>query len=123
LYARTASLRFIPLPRLASHFLAPSRLSPASFFPFRLSPSAGIIFLDHREAYKLDALTVNETAHAPPSEDEEAEPLNNREKLSEEATFLHQMFTQQVRREPACLLLEVLLGPLGPLALFQRGGA
>jgi hypothetical protein len=59
----------------------------------------GIIFLDHRDAYKLEALTVNETAHVPPSEEED-EALNSREKLTEEATFLHQMFSQQVRCRP-----------------------
>ena len=64
----------------------------------------GIIFLDHRDAYKLEALTVNETAHVPPSEDED-EALNSREKLTEEATFLHQMFSQQVRCAPTPLLL------------------
>lgn len=45
-----------------------------------------------------EALTVNENAHAPPVEDEEADPLNNRTALSQEATYLHQAFTQQVRR-------------------------
>jgi hypothetical protein len=43
--------------------------------------------------------------------------------LSEEATFLHQMFTQQVRREPACLLLGVLLVlVLVPVVLFSALG-
>ena len=55
----------------------------------------GIIFIDHRDAYKLEALTVSETSHIPPSEDDD-ETLNSREKLTEEATYLHQMLSQQV---------------------------
>lgn len=40
---------------------------------------------------------MNENAHAPPVEDDEADPVNNRAALSQEATYLHQAFTQQVR--------------------------
>jgi Eukaryotic translation initiation factor 3 subunit 7 (eIF-3) len=80
---------------LLTHLMSCSR----SVYPWDVVATylpGGIIFLDAREAFKFEALSVNETAHVPPSDDDDEAGINSRGKLTEEATFLHQMFSQQV---------------------------
>lgn len=54
----------------------------------------GTIFIDVREQDKFERLTVHETANKQPSDD--ADPLNSANALSEEATRVHQDYTQQI---------------------------
>jgi len=52
------------------------------------------LFLDKRDNSQFDYLTVNETASEPPSDEKDS--INSPQKLSEEATFINQNFSQQV---------------------------
>lgn len=55
----------------------------------------GKLFFDKRDASSFDLLTVNETAQEPPTEDADNK-LNTISQLAIEATWINQMFKEQV---------------------------
>lgn len=55
----------------------------------------GTLFFDKRDNSQFDYLTVNETAHTPPTNDD-PDSINTPERLGLEATIIHQNFTQQI---------------------------
>lgn len=80
--------------------LAQIMASPRSVFPWDIVITClrGKIFFDVRDAAEFEFLTVNETAHEPPNE-EDSEGINSQAKLSIEASMINQNFGQQVLRE------------------------
>lgn len=58
----------------------------------------GTLFFDKRDSSQFDYLTVNETAHSPPTNDE-PEGINTPERLGLEATIVNQNFTQQILKK------------------------
>ncbi len=59
----------------------------------------GALFFDKRDNSQFDYLTVNETAHNPPSltkKEDDPEGINTPERLSLEATMINQNFSQQI---------------------------
>lgn len=58
----------------------------------------GTLFFDKRDNSQLDYLTVHETAHAPPT-NEGTDTINHPERLSLEATIIHQNFSQQILKK------------------------
>ena len=55
----------------------------------------GTLFFDKRDNSQFDFLTVNETAHTAPTNDD-PDSINTPERLGLEATIIHQNFTQQI---------------------------
>lgn len=53
------------------------------------------LFFDKRDASHFDLLTVNETAQEPPAEDADLK-INTPAQLAIEATWINQMFKEQV---------------------------
>lgn len=77
-----------------SHLMAASR----SVFPWDVVVTVlpgGAIFLDVRDALEFSLHTVNETAPAPPPE-QDSEDINGHPQLAIEATAIHHNFTQQI---------------------------
>lgn len=60
----------------------------------------GTLFFDKRDNSQFDYLTVNETAHNPPTNDD-PNGINTPERLGLEATTIHQNFTQQILKSKA----------------------
>jgi translation initiation factor 3 subunit D len=58
----------------------------------------GTLFFDKRDNSQFDYLTVHETAHAPPT-NEDAESINHPERLGLEATMINQNFSQQILKK------------------------
>ena len=81
---------------ILAHLMA----SPRSLYSWDIvvQKMGDFIYLDKREDSVFDFLTVSETAHEPPTANEETEDYNYPEKLSIEATMINQNFSQQVLR-------------------------
>ena len=60
----------------------------------------GTLFFDKRDNSQFDFLTVNETAHAAPTNDD-PDSINTPERLGLEATIIHQNFSQQILKNKA----------------------
>lgn len=81
---------------ILAHIMA----SPRSVYPWDIVIQKlpdGSIFFDKRDSSQFDYLTVNETSNSPPiKNDEDPEDINNPDRLSLEATMIHQNFSQQI---------------------------
>eukprot|EP00540_Astrosyne_radiata_P003661 CAMPEP_0116847568 /NCGR_PEP_ID=MMETSP0418-20121206/14507_1 /TAXON_ID=1158023 /ORGANISM="Astrosyne radiata, Strain 13vi08-1A" /LENGTH=484 /DNA_ID=CAMNT_0004479029 /DNA_START=94 /DNA_END=1548 /DNA_ORIENTATION=+ len=66
----------------------------------------GTLFFDKRDNSQFDYLTVNETAHSPPT-NEEPDGINTPERLGLEATIVHQNFTQQILKKSGRQTMEL----------------
>ena len=55
--------------------------------------------MDKRENSTFDFLTVSETAHDPPTINDDVDEINHPDKLSLEATVINQNFSQQILKE------------------------
>ena len=77
--------------------------SPRSVYPWDIvierkdTKTGKFLFFDTRDD-QLDLLTVSETAYEPPST-EDADSINHPDLLAKEATYIQQMFTQQILEE------------------------
>jgi translation initiation factor 3 subunit D len=77
---------------------------PRSVYPWDIviqKLPTGTLFFDKRDSSQFDYLTVNETAISTPSPnkaEDDPEGINTPERLSLEATMIHQNFTQQIVR-------------------------
>lgn len=60
----------------------------------------GTLFFDKRDNSQFDFLTVNETAHTAPTNDD-PDSINTPERLGLEATIIHQNFSQQILKNKA----------------------
>ena len=58
----------------------------------------GTLFFDKRDTSQFDYLSVNETAHTPPTNDS-PDSINTPARLGLEATMIHQNFTQQILKK------------------------
>eukprot|EP00727_Mastigamoeba_balamuthi_P001358 m51a1_g11219 putative eukaryotic translation initiation factor 3 subunit d (555) ;mRNA; f:30553-32490 len=76
---------------LAALMSAPRSLYPWDVVVVRMGP---LTFLDKRPRCPLDDMSVSETANEPPSND--ADVANSPHNLSQEATYVNQMYSQQV---------------------------
>jgi len=81
---------------ILAHIMA----SPRSVYPWDIVIQKlpdGSIFFDKRDSSQFDYLTVNETSNSPPVKNEDdPEDINNPDRLSLEATMIHQNFSQQI---------------------------
>jgi len=81
---------------ILAHIMA----SPRSVYPWDIVIQKlpdGSIFFDKRDSSQFDYLTVSETSNSPPVKNEEdPEDINNPDRLSLEATMIHQNFSQQI---------------------------
>lgn len=77
--------------------------SPRSVYPWDIvierkdTKTGKFLFFDTRDD-QLDLLTVSETAYEPPST-EDADSINHPDLLAKEATYIQQMFTQQIMED------------------------
>jgi len=85
---------------ILAHLMA----SPRSVYPWDIvierkdTKTGKFLFFDKREE-QLEFLTVSETAYEPPAADD-PDSINHPDLLAKEATYIQQMFTQQILKSP-----------------------